>query len=563
MVEMKPSADSVAGAFAALAARREAIRADTMQARFAADPTRFAKFSLTLGTLTLDYSKNLIDDGTLSLLWALARAADVEGRRDAMFTGEAINVSEGRPVLHVALRAAPGAVIKVAGHNVVPDVQAMLDRMAAFSEGVRDGSLAGTGGRFTDVINIGIGGSDLGPEMTVKALLPFHDGPRVHFVSNVDGAHLRDTIASLDPGRTLVLVASKTFTTVETLTNARSARAWIAAAVGEQRVGTHFAALSTATAKVAAFGIAAERTFGFADWVGGRYSVWSAIGLPLMIAIGDRGFRAFLAGGRAVDEHFRSAPLAVNMPAILGLIAVLNRNVLGLPALAVIPYDQRLARFPAYLQQLAMESNGKRGDLAGGPVEQATAPVVFGEPGTNAQHAFFQMLHQGTDTVPVDFLIGAHSDANDTDAMRHQALLLASCFAQSEALMRGRTLGEVREEMGIAGIAAAEIERLAPHRVTPGNRPSNTLLYRQLDPETLGMLIALYEHKTFVEGAIWGVDSFDQWGVELGKTLASSLLPMIDGTVPPVGRDSSTIGLMAAARRLAPQASAETKTAAR
>jgi glucose-6-phosphate isomerase len=536
--------------FAALAARREEYLATPMRQRFVADPTRFAKFSLTLGPLLLDYSKNLIDEEAVRLLLAVAVAADVAGRRDAMFRGEKINVTENRSVLHVALRAPAGATIMVDGQNVVAEVHATLRRMASFAEGVRRGRSAGTGGVFTDVINVGIGGSDLGPEMTVKALAPYHDGPRVHFVSNVDGAHFRDTVAPLDPARTLVLVASKTFTTVETMTNAKSARAWMATAVGEGKVGDHFAAISTAVDKVAAFGIAPDRTFGFADWVGGRYSIWSAIGLPLMIAIGEEAFGAFLAGARTVDEHFQAAAPAVNMPMVLGLLAVFNRNVLGLPSRAVIPYDQRLARLPAYLQQLEMESNGKRVTLTGEPVALRTAPVVFGEPGTNAQHAFFQMLHQGTDTVPVDFLVAAGSDVDDADARRHQALLLANCFAQSEALMRGRSLADVTDEMTAAGTSAREIERLAAHRVTPGNRPSNTMLYARLDPQTLGMILALYEHKTFVEGAIAGINSFDQWGVELGKAMASSLLPMVDGGVPLSGHDASTLGLLAAAGRL-------------
>jgi glucose-6-phosphate isomerase len=541
--------DGIAKAFAALAAQRNGALAVPMSARFAADPTRFAKFSLTAGSLLLDYSKNLIDEETVGLLLALASAAEVERRRDAMFAGEAINTTENRPALHVALRASPNAVIEVAGKNVVPEVQATLARMAAFADGVRRGKIAGSGGPFTDVVNIGIGGSDLGPEMTVRALRPYHDGPRVHFVSNVDGAHWRDTVASLDPRRTLVLVASKTFTTIETMTNATTARSWIAAAVGEQQVAEHFAAISTATSRVAAFGIAADRTFGFADWVGGRYSIWSAIGLPLMIAIGEAGFRSFLAGGRAMDEHFQTAPLAVNAPVILGLLSVFNRNVLGFSAQAIIPYDQRLARFPAYLQQLAMESNGKRVDADGRPVARSTAAVVFGEPGTNAQHAFFQLLHQGTETVPTDFLIAARPDTAGAVSERQHSLLFANCLAQGEALMRGRSLGDVRDEMAAAGVPAADIDRLAPHKVSPGNRPSNTLLYRRLDPETLGMILALYEHKTFVEGVLWQVNSFDQWGVELGKVLAASLLPLIEGKSAEA-RDSSTSGLIAAARLL-------------
>jgi glucose-6-phosphate isomerase len=550
MAAMTPAGGVLAQALAALQESRSELLATPIRDRFASDPTRFARFSLTVGSLLLDYSKNPIDDNTLRLLLAVAHAAGVEGRREAMFAGAPVNVTENRPALHVALRAPADAIITVAGRNVIPEVHATLRRMAAFAHGVRGGASGDSRGPFTDVINIGIGGSDLGPEMTVKALAAYHDGPRVHFVSNVDGAHLRDTVAHLDPARTLVLVASKTFTTTETMTNAASARAWIVAGVGEERVPAHFAALTNATGLASAFGIPPERTFGFADWVGGRYSIWSAIGLPLMIAIGEEGFRAFLAGGHAMDEHFRSAPLTVNMPAILALLSVLHRNVLARGAHAVIPYDQRLSRLPAYLQQLAMESNGKRVTAAGEQVTHATAPVIFGEPGTNAQHAFFQMLHQGTDVVPVDFLVAARSDASDADAERHQMLLLANCFAQSEALMRGRSIAEVRAGMGAEGAPALEIDRVAAARSTPGDRPSNTLLYRRLDPETLGMIVALYEHKTFVEGVIWGIDSFDQWGVELGKALASSLLPMVQGRAPGAGHDASTLGLISAAHRL-------------
>ncbi len=426
-------------------------------------------------------------------------------------------------------------------------VHEVLDRMAAFADGVRSGALAGAGGKFTDVVNIGIGGSDLGPAMATLALAPFHDGPRLHFVSNVDGADMRDTIARLDPARTLFLVASKTFTTIETMTNAATARKWIVEALGEQHVAAHFAAISTALPKVAAFGIGAERTFGFWDWVGGRYSVWSAIGLSLMIAIGPESFRAFLAGGRAMDMHFRTAPLSSNMPVILGLIGIWYRNIMGFPVYAVLPYDNRLKRLPAYFQQLDMESDGKSVHLDGTTVRGPTGPIVFGEPGTNGQHAFYQLIHQGTDAIPVDFLVGAHSDAPDD---KHQALLLANCLAQSEALMRGKTLAEAQAELKASGMADTAIDRLAPHKVFPGNRPSNTILYRRLDPHTLGMIIALYEHKVFVQGTIWGINSFDQWGVELGKTLAMELLPMVEGKAAPGNRDASTTGLLAAIHRL-------------
>ena len=433
------------------------------------------------------------------------------------------------------------------GVNVVDEVHGVLDEMAAFAEGIRSGAIAGKGGKFTDVVNIGIGGSDLGPAMVTLALSPYHDGPRAHFVSNVDGAHIHDTLAGLDPATTLFLVASKTFTTIETMTNAATARQWIVDALGEAAVGAHFAAMSTALDKVAAFGIDTKRAFGFWDWVGGRYSVWSAIGLPVMIAIGDKNFRDFLAGAHAMDEHFRHAPLDRNLPVLLALVGIWNRNVLGFPAKAVLPYDQRLLRFAAYLQQLDMESNGKRVTLDGAPVATQTGPLVWGEPGTNGQHAFYQLLHQGTDVIPGDFLIAAQ--AHEPDDVHHH-LLLANCFAQTEALMRGRTTDEARKELLAEGKVPTEAERLAPHKTFPGNRPTNTILYRLLDPFTLGRLIALYEHQVFVQGTIWGIDSFDQWGVELGKQLATQLLPMVEGKADASARDASTAGLIAASRRL-------------
>jgi glucose-6-phosphate isomerase len=513
--------------------------------RFEFDPQRFTRFSIGLGQLLADFSKQLVEEDTLRLLGDLARVVGLEEQRAAMFAGEAVNTSERRPALHVALRAAPEADYRVDGRNVVPDVQAMLKRMGDFAEGVRSGAIAGAGGAFTDVVHIGIGGSDLGPAMAVRALSPYHDGPGVHFIANVDGAALRDTLADLDPKRTLVLVASKTFTTVETMTNAAAARAWLKAGAGEAAVAGQMAAISAAGERVAAFGIGAERTFGLWDWVGGRYSLWSAIGLPLMIAIGPARFGEFLAGGREMDEHFRTAPLRRNMPAVLGLIDVFNHWAVGLIARAVVPYDQRLERFPAYLQQLEMESNGKRVNRAGEPVS-AAGGVVFGEPGTNAQHAFFQLLHQGIEIVPVDFLVAANPDVDTAEARRQQTLLVANCFAQSEALMRGRSLAEVEAEMAAAGVAAEEIARLAPHRVLPGNRPSTTLLYPRLDPRMLGMLVALYEHKVFVEATVWGINPFDQWGVEFGKSLAASLVPVVEGGALVSGRDASTAGLVAA-----------------
>jgi glucose-6-phosphate isomerase len=541
-----------AAAFAALEelrAHREAMGNPHLRDLFAADPDRFTRFSLTLGHLTLDYSKNRILPETLPFLFRLAEFAGVAELREAMFSGTPINLTEGRAVLHVALRAPPDADIRVDGENVVPDVHATLDRFCKFADDIRSGEIRGVAAdRFSDVVNIGIGGSDLGPAMATAALTPYRGlGPKLHFVSNVDGAHLADTLAGLEAERTLFLIASKTFTTSETMTNAASARAWLAYRLGEEAVGDHFAAISTNLDKVAEFGIRPERVFGFWDWVGGRYSVWSAIGLPLAISIGAENFRRFLAGARRMDEHFRDAPFAENMPVILGLLGVWYRNVWDFRTHAVLPYDQRLARFPAHLQQLDMESNGKRVTRQSQLVEYRTGPIVWGEPGTNGQHAFFQLLHQGTEIVPADFLIAAepHEEMGN-----HHAKLVANCFAQTEALAFGKTEAEAREELAKAGLSAATIEKLVLHNVFPGNRPTNTLLYKKLDPETLGMLIALYEHKVFVEGAIWDINSFDQWGVELGKALATRLLPVVAEGAPTDALNASTKGLVARYRAL-------------
>jgi glucose-6-phosphate isomerase len=409
--------------------------------------------------------------------------------------------------------------------DVRPAIKAGLDEFCAFAETIRANN------SITDVVNIGIGGSDLGPAMVTGALAPFHDGPRLHFVSNVDAAHLADTLKPLNPASTFFIIASKTFTTIETMTNAHSARKWLAGALGEAAVGVHFAAVSTALDKVAAFGIAADRVFGLWDWVGGRYSVWSAIGLPVAIAIGAAHFKNFLAGAHDMDEHFRTAPLAQNLPVLLALTGIWHRDACGYPARAVLPYDQRLARFPAYLQQLDMESNGKRVTKTGQKVAQPTGPLVFGEPGTNGQHAFYQLLHQGTDIIPCEFLIAA--SGFEPEMAEHHTLLIANCLAQSEALMQGRAAG------------------VPPARIFPGNRPSITLAYRQLTPATLGKLIALYEHRVFTEAAIWNINAFDQWGVELGKELATRLLPAIAGQSGTASHDSSTAGLVAYLRALA------------
>ncbi|MFT2210735.1 glucose-6-phosphate isomerase [Rhizobium giardinii] len=520
-------------------------KATDIRAAFASDPERFSKYSVTLDDMLFDYSKCAVNEKVLGGLEALAKAAKVAEKRDAMFAGEAINITEGRAVLHTALRNRSNTPVLVDGRDVMLDVNAVLDAMGAFSDGIRSGALKGaTGKKITDVVNIGIGGSDLGPVMATLALAPDHDGPRLHFVSNVDGAHIADTLKLLDAETSLFIVASKTFTTIETMTNAATARAFIAEKLGEKAVGKHFCAVSTALDKVAAFGIDSDRIFGFWDWVGGRYSVWSAIGLPLMIAIGKENFGEFLAGAHSIDNHFRTAPLRENIPMLLGLLGFYHRNVLGYPTRAILPYDQRLSRFPAYLQQLDMESNGKGVTLDGTAVEGNSGPVVWGEPGTNGQHAFYQLIHQGTSVIPAEFMIAANGHEPH---LRHQhQLLIANCLAQSEALMKGRTLEEAKAQMAAKGQDPAFIERIAPHRVFTGNRPSLTFVYDQMTPFTFGRLIAIYEHRVFVEGALFNINSFDQWGVELGKELATGLLPVVEGKESAEGHDSSTAGLVAA-----------------
>ncbi len=528
---------------AALRNHRPAGPAD-MRSAFATDAKRFSRFSATDGDLLLDWSKCAVDQKTMDLLVKLAAAADVEARRAAMFSGQHINLTEDRAVLHTALRNLDGKGLTVDGQDVQADVNAVLDAMSVFADEVRSGKARGvTGKAITDIVNIGIGGSDLGPAMATLALAPYHDGPRAHYVSNIDGAHIHDTLKGLNAETTLFIIASKTFTTVETMTNAETARRWIEKALGPNAVGRHFAAVSTALDLVAKFGIAPERVFGFWDWVGGRYSVWGAIGLPVMIAVGPKNFRAMLAGAHEMDEHFRATPLAKNLPALLGLVGWWHRVVCSYPARAVIPYDQRLSRLPAYLQQLDMESNGKSVTLEGGPVPTPTGPLVWGEPGTNGQHAFFQLLHQGTDIIPVEFLAAANG--HEPELKHHHDLLLANCLAQSEALMKGRTLEEARTQMLAKGMKAEQVEKIAPHRVFSGNRPSLTILYQSLDPRTLGRLIALYEHRVFVEGVLYDINSFDQWGVELGKELATQLLPVVEGKQDAAGRDASTVGLVA------------------
>jgi len=519
--------------------------ATDIRAAFAADPARFSRYSLTFGDFLFDYSKCAVNDAVLNGLVQLAKDAGVEGKRDAMFAGDIINITEERAVLHTALRNRANTPVLVAGRDVMPDVNAVLDAMGAFSDDIRAGRLTGaTGRKITDVVNIGIGGSDLGPVMATLALAPFHDGPRLHFVSNIDGAHIADTLKLVEAETTLFIVASKTFTTIETMTNAETARKFVVAALGEAAVGHHFCAVSTALDKVAAFGIDGSRVFGFWDWVGGRYSIWSAIGLPLMIAIGRQDFADFLAGGHAIDTHFREAPIGENIPMLLGLLGFYHRNVLGYPSRAILPYDQRLSRFPAYLQQLDMESNGKAVTMDSKPVEGQTGPVVWGEPGTNGQHAFYQLIHQGTTVIPAEFMIAANGHEPE---LRHQhELLISNCLAQSEALMKGRTLEEAKAQLLSKGMDPAKADRIAPHRVFPGNRPSITMVYDRLTPFALGRLIALYEHRVFVEGALFNINSFDQWGVELGKELATGLLPVVEGKESAAVHDSSTAGLVAA-----------------
>ncbi len=526
-----------------LAAHRAEVAPLHMRDLFAADPDRFARFSLSAAGLLLDYSKNRITGETLPLLSRLAEATGVAGRRDAMFAGESVNNTEDRAALHVALRNRSNGPILVDGADVMPEVNAVLARMRTFSTAVRDGSRRGhTGEAITDVVNIGIGGSDLGPRMAVDALKPYQRPDlRVHFVANVDGADLHDRLQGLDPARTLFIVASKTFTTQETMTNAGSARAWLVERLGDEAaVAAHFVALSANPDAVAAFGIDPADMFVFRDWVGGRYSLWSAIGLPIALAVGMDRFEELLSGAHAMDTHFRTAPAAENMPMILGLLGIWYRNFFHAGSHAVLPYDQHLHRLPAHLQQVDMESNGKFVTRDGQPVDYATAPVIWGEPGTNGQHAFFQLLHQGSEFVPADFIAAAESHAPWRD---HDDMLLANFLAQTEALMHGKTADAARAELTARGLRGAALEALLPHKVFPGNRPSNSILYAKLTPAVLGALVALYEHKVFVQGAVWGVNSFDQWGVELGKQLAGPLLAALRAGDTVSGHDGSTNGL--------------------
>ena len=530
-----------------LEARAANSGATAMRDLFAADPGRFHRFSLSLGELLLDYSKNRIDGETMGLLVALAEQAGVAQSRDAMFAGDKINGTEHRSVLHVALRNRSGRPMRVDGADVMPQVAEVLAKMKDFAHRVRSGEWKGaTGKPISSVVNIGIGGSDLGPVMVTEALKPYQRPDlAVRFISNVDGSHAAEVLKLCDPETTLFIVASKTFTTQETIANAMTARDWLVGKLGKDAVARHFVALSTNAKAVAEFGIDTDNMFAFWDWVGGRYSLWSAIGLSIAVAVGFEAFEELLEGGHAMDEHFRTAPLAVNMPVILALLGVWNGNFLGAQAYAVLPYDQYLHRLPAYLQQLDMESNGKGTAKDGTAASWQTGQIVFGEPGTNGQHAFYQLIHQGTKLIPCDFLASAETH---NPMGEHHLMLLSNFLAQPEALMRGKTADEVRAELTKAGMGEAEIAFQLPHRVFSGNRPTNTLLYRRLDPRMLGMLIALYEHKVFVQGVVWDVFSFDQWGVELGKVLAKKILPELSGEGPVTGHDSSTAGLIQAIR---------------
>ncbi len=531
-------------AWRALERHRREMASVHMRELFARDPGRFRRFSIRLGDLLFDYSKNRITDETMRLLIELAEQAKVTALREAMFAGEKINTTEERAVLHVALRNRSNRPIYVDGHDVMPEVNAVLAQMRDFCRRVREGEWRGyTGKPISDVVNIGIGGSDLGPRMASEALRPYAtDRLRVHYVSNVDPSDITATLGGLAPESTLFLIASKTFTTQETMANARVARAWLLSAAGDEgAVARHFVALSTNAREVKAFGIDEANMFAFWDWVGGRYSLWSAIGLSVALYVGMEHFEALLAGAHQADEHFRSAPLSENIPVVMALLGIWYNNFWGAESHAILPYDQRLVHFPSYFQQGDMESNGKSVTRTGEPIDYQTGPVIWGAVGTNGQHAFYQLLHQGTKLIPCDFLAAAESPTKLDEQHR---ILLANFFAQTEALMRGRTPEQTRAELVAEGVTGERLERLVAAKSFAGNRPSNVFLYRRLTPETLGTLIALYEHKIFCQGAIWNVNSFDQMGVELGKQLANTLLPKLQGPAPITGHDSSTAGLI-------------------
>ena len=511
---------------------------------FAEDQERFAKFSLTFGEILFDYSKHRITSTTLDLLIELARECGLKEKINAMFAGEKINSTEQRPALHIALRNRSNHPILVDGEDVMPQVNAVLEKMAVFCQKVRDGEwLGATGQPITDIVNIGIGGSDLGPLMVTEALKPYgHERLKVHYVSNVDATHLSETLRDLQPETTLFLIVSKTFTTQETMTNAHSAKQWLLNQIGtETAVSQHFVAISTNIELVSQFGINPDNMFEFWDWVGGRYSLWSAVGLSIALYIGMERFLELLTGAHQVDEHFRTAPFEKNIPVIMGLLGVWYNNFFAADTHVILPYDQYLHRFPAYFQQGDMESSGKRVTISGQTVNYSTGPIIWGEPGTNGQHAFYQLLHQGTKLIPSDFLAAIESQNPMGD---HQEILLSNFFAQPEALMKGKTAEEVSAELEAEGMSQEQIEQLLPHKVFPGNRPSSSFLYQKLTPRTLGALIAFYEHKIFTQGAIWDINPFDQWGVELGKQLAKKILPELQQDVPVSSHDSSTNSLI-------------------
>ena len=531
-------------AWKALEDHQKAIANLHMRDLFAQDKKRFEAFSLRLEDILFDYSKNRITAETMGLLVDLARHARLEENIRAMFSGEKINVTEKRAVLHVALRNRANRPIRVDGADVMPGVNQVLAKMRSFTEAVRSGVWKGhTGKAITDIVNIGIGGSDLGPLMVTEALKPYAAPHlRSYFVSNVDGTHLAETLKRAHPESVLFIVASKTFTTQETMANAESAKAWLLGhAKSEEAVAQHFVALSTNAKAVTEFGIDPDNMFEFWDWVGGRYSLWSAIGLSIAIAIGMDNYEQLLAGAHRVDEHFRTAPLERNIPVIMGLLGIWYNNFFGADTHAILPYDQYLHRFPAYFQQGDMESNGKSATKDGQRVDYSTGPIIWGEPGTNGQHAFYQLIHQGTKLIPCDFLAAAQTQNPLGD---HHTLLLSNFFAQTEALMRGKTANEARKELEAEGAKGDELERMVAARTFDGNRPTNSFLYRKLDPETLGSLIALYEHKIFTQGIIWNINSFDQWGVQLGKVLAKAVLPELPGDAPVDTHDASTNGLI-------------------
>ncbi|MDT8311422.1 MAG: glucose-6-phosphate isomerase [Methylophaga sp.] len=521
----------------------------SMREQFALDSSRFEHFSVYSGELLLDYSKNRVTQETMEKLFALADAVELQDWIERMFSGEAINRTEGRAVLHTALRNRSNTPVMVDGKDIMADVNAVLEKMTGFCAKVHNGDWLGyTGKQMTDIVNIGIGGSDLGPAMICDALEPYAiDGLSVHFVSNVDGTDLSTTLEQLNPETTLFVVASKTFTTQETLTNAQSARQWFLKSAKQSDVAKHFVAVSTNAGEVAKFGIDTANMFEIWDWVGGRYSLWSAIGLPIALYVGMDNFIRLLEGGHQMDQHFRTQPFAKNIPVIMGLLGVWYINFFNAQTHAIVPYDHSLARFPSHMQQLDMESNGKFINRQGARISYKTGPVIWGTPGTNGQHAYFQLIHQGTQLIPVDFVLPVNSHYPECD---HQSILLANGLAQAEALMKGKTAEEVRAELVAGGLEGKALEALLPHKVFPGNRPSNVLLFPKLTPEMLGQLVALYEHKVFVQGVIWNINSFDQWGVELGKQLAKAILPDLQDDAEISSHDSSTTELIKMIRTL-------------